>query len=590
MPTRPLPNDPSFEHLKKDAKRLRRAVLAGEPDALALVHEHHPRGREAPARFALSDAQLATARSYGFTSWALLKAHLAAIAPFVWNPPPPPLDASSVVDVFIHLACLDYGSWRPSHTARIANLLARHPEVVRANIWCAAAAGDVTAVGSMLDRDPRLVHTKGGPLGWVPLLYACYSRVPPGDVRHSTLDVARLLLRRGADPDAGFLWGGAYAFTALTGAFGRGEDWDNQPPHPECEALATALLDAGADPNDSQTLYNRHFRENDDHLRLLFKYGLGRETRGPWLARLNHRQESPARMLVQELCWAAIHHFPKRVALLVEHGVDINAPSPRSGRNAYEEALRAGDEDIADYLRQRGGRALMVFDALETFAHACLAGRGDEVRARLADDPQLLEKLGARGRVELMHRVVDTRNHEAVRLAVEIGLDVNAMLAGTGYDRAVLHNAAGWGGLAMVELLLSLGADPHLRDLTYHATAIGWADHSHQTDVVEHLLPFADIFDAVRCSGVDRVRELLEARPALAAAKDASGYPLAFYLPVSPQLDAILDLLLAHGMEINESGPKGETMLDRVEALAADDLARRLRARGARTAAELSRE
>ena len=29
MPTRPLPNNPSLEHLRKDAKRLRSAVLAG---------------------------------------------------------------------------------------------------------------------------------------------------------------------------------------------------------------------------------------------------------------------------------------------------------------------------------------------------------------------------------------------------------------------------------------------------------------------------------------------------------------------------------------------------------------------------------
>ena len=27
------------------------------------------------------------------------------------------------------------------------------------------------------------------------------------------------------------------------------------------------LLDAGADPNDSQVLYNRHFKDNDDHLK-----------------------------------------------------------------------------------------------------------------------------------------------------------------------------------------------------------------------------------------------------------------------------------------------------------------------------------
>ncbi|MPY89091.1 MAG: hypothetical protein GEU99_14330 [Luteitalea sp.] len=87
--------------------------------------------------------------------------------------------------------------------------------------------------------------------------------------QHSTLDVARLLLVRGADPNAGFQWGGTYIYTALTGAFGEGEDGSNQPPHPHRDALARLLLEAGADPNDGQTLYNRHSREDDDHLRLL---------------------------------------------------------------------------------------------------------------------------------------------------------------------------------------------------------------------------------------------------------------------------------------------------------------------------------
>ena len=72
---------------------------------------------------------------------------------------------------------------------------------------------------------------------------------------------ARLLLSHGADPNAGFLWGATYAFTALTGAFGEGEDGINQLPHPQCDALATLLLESGADPNDGQALYNRHFRD-----------------------------------------------------------------------------------------------------------------------------------------------------------------------------------------------------------------------------------------------------------------------------------------------------------------------------------------
>ena len=49
------------------------------------------------------------------------------------------------------------------------------------------------------------------------------------------------------------MWGGDCRFTALTGAFGEGEQGPvNQPPPPEWEAFARLLLDAGADPNDGQ--------------------------------------------------------------------------------------------------------------------------------------------------------------------------------------------------------------------------------------------------------------------------------------------------------------------------------------------------
>src|SRR5437762_13240213 len=96
------------------------------------------------------------------------------------------------------------------------------------------------------------------------------------------------------------------------------------------------------------------------------------------------------------------------------------------------------------------------------------------------------------------------------------------MVPGTGLDRSALHSAAGWGGLAMVKLLLERGADPALRDPTYRSTAIGWAFHNRQKDVVEYLLEFASIFDALRCDGVERVAALLQQDPSLANARDAN--------------------------------------------------------------------
>ena len=214
--------------------------------------------------------------------------------------------------------------------------------------------------------DAKLANTKGGPNNWEPLLYACYSRVAP------TLDAARVLIDLGADPNAGFLWrGNIPPFTALTGAFGGGEGGANYPPHAQSLALARLLLDAGADPNDEQTLYNRHFEPDDDHLRILFAYGLGQDQNGPWFKRLGERLRTPAQMLAEELWSAARKNYVARVKLLVEHGVDVDIPSFRDGRTAYEQALRAGNDDITAYLRVHGARTTELSDDERFEVAAC---------------------------------------------------------------------------------------------------------------------------------------------------------------------------------------------------------------------------
>ena len=87
MSIRSLPEDASFENLRKRAKELLAAARSHRPDALELFREFHPRAAGAPARPALADAQLVLARSYGFASWARLKGRLRDVARFRWEPP-----------------------------------------------------------------------------------------------------------------------------------------------------------------------------------------------------------------------------------------------------------------------------------------------------------------------------------------------------------------------------------------------------------------------------------------------------------------------------------------------------------------------
>jgi hypothetical protein len=74
----PLPERPSLEQLKKQARLLQRSVRSAHPKALALVAEYQP-GRAAAGPFSLDSAQFVLARSYGFASWPKLRQHLATL-------------------------------------------------------------------------------------------------------------------------------------------------------------------------------------------------------------------------------------------------------------------------------------------------------------------------------------------------------------------------------------------------------------------------------------------------------------------------------------------------------------------------------
>ena len=70
----------------------------------------------------------------------------------------------------------------------------------------------------------------------------------------------------------------------------------------------------------------------------------------------------------------------------------------------------------------------------------------------------------------------------AVHLLAGLGFDVNAVRR-----NSALHQAAWSGDLAMVRVLLELGADPTLPDQAFNATPLGWARHNQQHEMVAYL-------------------------------------------------------------------------------------------------------
>lgn len=524
MPTISLPMDPDFGQLRKKARELQRAVRSGEPDALALVAEFHPDGPPS-ATFQLSVAQLVLARQYGFASWPRLRRHVEIVTASTWQParsaPGEDLPAA-----FLRLSCGGYPLtdgedpaapwtlrpriWRDLRGAR--DLLAPHPELPATSLAVAAACADVEAVRRHLANDPSLATRASEPYGWPPLLYQAYARHDPSVGTDATLETARLLLAAGADPNEGRFWHGLpNPRTVLSGALESGDGDEAQ--HARALAFARLLLEAGANPDDgSVTLLERD--ERDDFLELLFEFGLGRDTNGPWRLLLGDQLASPASVLRLLLYFAIERDRRDRVALLGRHGVDL--VSPFTDLSAWFEsphrwpagtpaavALVNGSRELARQLADLGAPPPEPASP-DGFVAAMLAG--DAAVVRSADPaavaavrslwPGLPAWAASRGVLE------------SVPLLVEAGFDVNAFGRSDGpYHQprwySALHVAADKGDLALAQRLLDIGADPNLQDAfdgSYrqhkdgrdrecagHATPVDWARRSGHQALIDLL-------------------------------------------------------------------------------------------------------
>jgi ankyrin repeat protein len=434
---------------------------------------------------------LVLAREHGFASWARMRRYVQVVTDRAWLPGRPAPDNEPPADRFLRLACLTYSRDEPAARAAAAQLLTEHPDLPGQSLFVASACADFREVRRHLAGRPDGATVTGGPHGWSPLLYQAYARHNPGVELASTMETARLLLDAGADPNDGRFWHALPTpFTVLTGVLGYGEQ--RQPWHPHAIAFARLLLESGADPNDGQTLYNRMFSANNDHLVLLFDHGLGRNTRGPWQRLLGESLETPSEMLRSLLAWAIIHDQRDRVALLAEHGVDIVSPfsEPRSPRRGtpVEVALMNGHRALADELLALGARPPRLRPT-DAFVAAVLAGDAGSVER--APDNVVAET--RRRRPGLVTWAAAQGAPNAVELLVSAGFDVNALgrsdVPSNDPWHTALHVCAENGNLALAQRLLELGADPNIADKHYKSTPLGWARYFDQPALVDFLEP-----------------------------------------------------------------------------------------------------
>ena len=142
---------------------------------------------------------------------------------------------------FVQLACLNYaesGSRPADRIAKAHRLLATDATLASGSIEALATVGDHRALAEMLDAQPEAVNAPCGPNQWPPLLYATYSRIQTNNPDWSAVEMVKVLLDRGADPNAANKTG----FTPLHEAARLGS-----PKVAELLLLAGARVDARDD-------------------------------------------------------------------------------------------------------------------------------------------------------------------------------------------------------------------------------------------------------------------------------------------------------------------------------------------------------
>lgn len=462
-----LPSRPSLDQLRKQAKDLLAAWRAGDAEALSWLREHHPEHAQAmPAAddLRLADAQLVTARRYGFPSWPKLKSEVELMS----------LAFEERARRFVRAAAdASSGTQEPFRLAK--RLLEREPSLARADVYTALVMGDVEAVRRQVERDPEWARRKGGPYeDREPIHYVTFSKFhrENPEIAAGALEIARLLLDRGADPDAAFNQEES-PLRPLYGACGLA----NFP------AMAELLLDRGATINDFESLY--HSQEHPDTRCLELLLARGADPKGT--NALNHALDFPGLERIRLLLDhgadpnEGIHFTPLHFAilrgrekavleLLVEHGADINARA--FGRTAYQVARQLGHAEAAEYLVSLGAET-GVTTPFERFAEAC--GRGDLELARriVQENPGLFENLSPHDREAFAH-LAQLGKAAMIGTMIDAGFPVQA--AGP-QRKTALHWASWHGWRETVEALLARGAAVDAVEEEWGGTPLEWAIH-----------------------------------------------------------------------------------------------------------------
>ena len=537
----------SLDNLKKEAKRWLKALRANDPEARSRLARAWP---GAPATPVLRDLQHALAREHGHESWIALSAALAG-SPAA--SPHAPVDTSgAVVTRFLQFACWDHHTHGAAdhrmYDRAAQRILAQHPEIERQSLYTAVVCGNLTEVTRILAERPEAAREAGGSRGWTPILYLSFTRFTHGATIDNALDIARLLLDHGANPND-FYMAGDSEYSCLVGVAGEGEQ--ASPRQPYAEALYELLLDRGAGPYDIQVLYDTHF--SGDMLwwlKLTYRRSLALGRKADW--------DDPHWSMLEMGGYGSGAHYVLKVAVqkndlaLAEwaliHGADPNSntsghPKFRMTHTLYQTAVMMGHAEMAALLvKHRANTAAPTLDPDEAFIAACMRLDRAAASAIVADHPEYLRSHRA------MFTAAGSDRPDVIALLLDLGVPLEISDA---HNTRALHHAAGNNALRAARFLIERGAEVDPRETSYNARPIGWAAHGDHTEMLDFLSQYSRSIWTLTFRGyVDRVRQILRDNPELVKETDEEGNTPLWWLP-DDEAKAIelVQLMLAAGAD-----------------------------------------
>lgn len=349
-------------------------------------------------------------------------------------------------------------------------LLSAHPELAHQDIHTAAILGDHDSVRKFLAEDPLNVTATSAPFGANALTHLALSKYLRLAKRPSDnfIQAATALLDAGADPNGGFWTRGKSPEyeTPLYGAAGVAHH----------AGLTRLLLDRGADPNDEEAVYHSPEEYDSSAMQLLVETGqVTRENLALMLIRKHdwHDMAGIEYLLQRGINpndpWPPdrypLHHALARdnglpiITLLMDHGADPMIV--QEGLTAVARAARGGRNEVLELFEQRG--LSIDLPGVDRLIAAAAMGNTPAAQKIAAQDPNTHQELLTMGG-GLLARFTRTNNLKGVRTLLELGIDVNTPFTeGDGYycippGSLAIHIAAWMLHTEMVRFLLEKGA------------------------------------------------------------------------------------------------------------------------------------